>query len=65
MANWNTRSKKFTLIEDMIALSADASLPSQRELSSLFGVNRTFVREALSLLEAPGKTRTEPGRGSF
>ena len=66
MENWNTLSKKVaTRIEDMIALSTDAKLPSQRELSSLFGVSRTSVREALSLLEASGKLRTEPGRGSF
>ncbi len=66
MENWNTVSKKVaTRIEDMIAAQPDARLPSQRELSSLFGVSRTSVREALSLLEATGKLRTEPGRGSF
>ena len=66
MENWNTLSKRVaTRIEDMITLSADARLPSQRELSSLFGVSRTSVRETLSLLEASGKLRTEPGRGSF
>ena len=66
MENWNTLSKKVALrIEDMIASRSDARLPSQRELSSLFGVSRTSVREALSLLEASGKLRTEPGRGSF
>ena len=66
MENWNTLSKRVaTRIEDMIASQTDARLPSQRELSSLFGVSRTSVREALSLLEASGKLRTEPGRGSF
>jgi GntR family transcriptional regulator, transcriptional repressor for pyruvate dehydrogenase complex len=66
MENWNTLSKRVaTRIEDMIASRPDARLPSQRELSSLFGVSRTSVREALSLLEASGKLRTEPGRGSF
>ena len=66
MENWNTLSKKVAMrIEDMIASRSDARLPSQRELSSLFGVSRTSVREALSLLEASGKLRTEPGRGSF
>jgi GntR family transcriptional repressor for pyruvate dehydrogenase complex len=66
MQNWNSLSKKVaTRIEDMIASSEDARLPSQRELSSLFGVSRTSVREALTLLEASGKLRTEPGRGSF
>jgi GntR family transcriptional regulator, transcriptional repressor for pyruvate dehydrogenase complex len=52
-------------MEDMIATSENARLPSQRELSSLFKVSRTTVREALSLLEASGKLRTEPGRRSF
>lgn len=66
MENWNTLSKRVaTRIEDMIASRPDARLPSQRELSSSFGVSRTSVREALSLLEASGKLRTEPGRGSF
>jgi GntR family transcriptional regulator, transcriptional repressor for pyruvate dehydrogenase complex len=66
MENWNTVSKKVaTRIEDLIASRPDPRLPSQRELSSLFGVSRTSVREALSLLEASGKLRTEPGRGSF
>ena len=66
MQNWNSLSKKIaTRIEDMIATSEDARLPSQRELSSLFKVSRTTVREALSLLEASGKLRTEPGRRSF
>ncbi len=66
MNDWNTLSKRVAVrIEDMIASSDDAQLPSQRELSSLFGVSRTSVREALSLLEASGKLRTEPGRRSF
>jgi DNA-binding FadR family transcriptional regulator len=66
MENWNPLSKKVaTRIEAMVAAGDDARLPSQRELSSRFGVSRTSVREALSLLEASGKLRTEPGRGSF
>jgi GntR family transcriptional repressor for pyruvate dehydrogenase complex len=66
MQNWNSLSKKIAgRIEDMIATSENARLPSQRELSSLFKVSRTTVREALSLLEASGKLRTEPGRRSF
>ena len=66
MQNWNSLSKRVaTRIEDMISSSEDARLPSQRELSSLFGVSRTSVREALSLLEASGKLRTEPRRRSF
>ncbi len=66
MEDWTTVSKRVaTRIEGLIASRPDARLPSQRELSSLFGVSRTSVREALSLLEATGKLRTEPGRGSF
>lgn len=52
-----------------IAVSRDVGsngpLPSERKLSAMFGVSRTSVREALSILEASGKLRTEPGRGSF
>jgi GntR family transcriptional regulator, transcriptional repressor for pyruvate dehydrogenase complex len=66
MEDWTTVSKRVaTRIEGLIGSCPDARLPSQRELSSLFGVSRTSVREALSLLEATGKLRTEPGRGSF
>lgn len=66
MQNWNPLSKKVaSRIEELIAAGEDTRLPSQRELSSQFGVSRTSVREALSLLEASGKLRTEPGRGSF
>jgi GntR family transcriptional regulator, transcriptional repressor for pyruvate dehydrogenase complex len=55
-------------ISSMIAdgeLLAGAKLPSQRDLSQQFGVSRTSVREAISLLEASGTLRTEPGRGMF
>lgn len=66
MQNWNPLSRKIaTHIEDMIAASDDARLPSQRELSSRFKVSRTTVREALLLLEASGKLRTSPGRRSL
>jgi len=47
------------------ALATGSKLPSQRELSLRFGVSRTAVREAVSLLEASGTLRTEPGRGMF
>lgn len=55
-------------ISSMIAsaeLTAGSKLPSQRDLSLQFGVSRTAVREAISLLEASGTLRTEPGRGMF
>jgi GntR family transcriptional repressor for pyruvate dehydrogenase complex len=66
MQDWNSVSKKVaTQIEEMIASSKDDRLPSQRKLSTFFGVSRPSIREALSLLEASGKLRTEPSRGTF
>jgi GntR family transcriptional regulator, transcriptional repressor for pyruvate dehydrogenase complex len=66
MDDWNPLSKQIaTRIESLIDSSEDARLPSQRELSSLFEVSRTTVREALSLLQASGKLRTQPGRRSI
>jgi GntR family transcriptional regulator, transcriptional repressor for pyruvate dehydrogenase complex len=66
MQNWDPLSRKIaTLIEDMIAASDDARLPSQRELSSRFKVSRATIREALLLLEASGKLSTSPGRRSL
>jgi GntR family transcriptional repressor for pyruvate dehydrogenase complex len=46
-------------------LTVGAKLPSQRALSERFGASRTAIREAVSLLEASGTLRTEPGRGMF
>ncbi len=46
-------------------LSPGAKLPSQRELSTQFGVSRASLREAISHLEASGTLRTQPGRGTF
>jgi GntR family transcriptional regulator, transcriptional repressor for pyruvate dehydrogenase complex len=64
MEQWNPLSKRVAGRIERIATEGER-LPSQRELSQQFGVSRTSVREALSLLEASGKLRTEPGRGSF
>jgi GntR family transcriptional regulator, transcriptional repressor for pyruvate dehydrogenase complex len=55
-------------IESMISsgdLSRGTRLPSQRELSTDFGVSRASVREALLILEAAGTIKTEPGRGTY
>jgi len=55
-------------ISSMIAdgeLAMGTKLPSQRDLSQQFGVSRTSIREAISLLEASGTLRTQPGRGMF
>jgi GntR family transcriptional regulator len=40
-------------------------IPTEAEVSSLFGVSRSTVREALRLLERDGVIRTEHGRGRF
>ena len=42
-----------------------ACLPSQRELSQQFGVSRTSLREAISVLETLGLLSVRPGRGVF
>ena len=42
-----------------------AKLPSQRTLSSQFGVSRGSIREAINQLEATGTLRTQPGRGTY
>jgi GntR family uxuAB operon transcriptional repressor len=40
-------------------------LPTERSLADAFGVTRTMVRHALSLLEAQGQISREVGRGTF
>ena len=69
MNDWHPLSKTMARrIEEMLTAQAgdeETRLPSQRELSARFAVSRTSIREALSMLEASGKLRTEPGRGSF
>lgn len=40
-------------------------LPTERSLAAEFGVTRTMVRHALSLLEAQGRVSREVGRGTF
>lgn len=43
----------------------DGRLPTERELTDRFGVNRHTVRRALSALAETGMVRTEQGRGAF
>lgn len=40
-------------------------LPSENELSSIFNVSKTAVREAMSVLNANGIIETRPGSGIF
>jgi GntR family transcriptional regulator len=40
-------------------------LPSEAELGESYGVSRITVRQALAALEAEGRLRREPGRGTF
>lgn len=42
-------------------LAPGARLPSEQELSDIFGVSRAAVREALKILEGTGLTATRPG----
>ncbi len=69
LAKWNSLPKTIAKrIEEMVEEQqerSDSQIPSQRELASRFGVSRTSIREALSMLEVSGRLRIEPGRGSF
>jgi len=40
-------------------------LPSQRSLSDSLGISRASLREAVSMLEALGLVRSQPGKGVF
>jgi DNA-binding FadR family transcriptional regulator len=40
-------------------------LPNERNLAAEFGVTRTLVRHALTVLEAEGRVSREVGRGTF
>lgn len=41
------------------------TLPPQRELSESLGISRASLREAISMLEALGLVRSQPGKGVF
>ncbi|MEW6229845.1 MAG: GntR family transcriptional regulator [Bacillota bacterium] len=55
------------LRDDIISgrLSSEAKLPSEAELTRMFGVSRATVREALSALERDGLISKAQGKGTF
>ncbi|UOQ92381.1 FadR family transcriptional regulator [Halobacillus shinanisalinarum] len=58
----------FDRIKDLIQqkeLKPGDRLPTEKQLSEMFGVSRTPVREALSVLEASGLTVSKQGGGSI
>lgn len=64
------RDQAYTLLKDAIARTDIYSQRQtlrldERELMQAFGVSRTPVREALSILEQEGFVRTVPRRGIF
>ncbi len=54
--------KRFILVED---LREGDHLPSERQLSSAFGVSHRVIREALSVLVGEGIVDKQHGRGAF
>ncbi|MFG6121417.1 FadR/GntR family transcriptional regulator [Thalassobacillus sp. B23F22_16] len=56
------RIKEYIQNEDM---KPGDRLPTEKQLSEMFGVSRTPVREALSVLEASGLTVSKQGGGSI
>ncbi|MGM0396484.1 MAG: FadR/GntR family transcriptional regulator [Bacillota bacterium] len=53
-----------SLIEEEQLICGD-KLPSERELSTEFGLSRATVREAMSALEIMGLVEVKPGLGTF
>ncbi|HIY41127.1 MAG TPA: GntR family transcriptional regulator, partial [Candidatus Nocardiopsis merdipullorum] len=56
------------LLLDRIAaagLGVDDMVPSERELSNLYGLSRMTVRQTLDMLVAEGRLYRVPGKGTF
>ena len=69
-----TRAKKQPLYDQLVELlkekieneyEANTMLPSERELSDLYGLSRTTVRLALQELEKIGYIYRQHGKGTF
>jgi GntR family transcriptional regulator len=58
------RDRLLATIEER-GLRPGDQIPTEAEVTDLFGVSRSTVREALRLLERDGVVRTEHGRGRF
>lgn len=52
-------------LKKYIVENVPKKLPSERKISSMFGVTRTVVREAFRILEYEGIITIIPGKGSF
>lgn len=58
------RDRLLRLVDEQ-GLRPGDQLPTEAEVTALFGVSRSTVREALRLLERDGVVRTEHGKGRF
>lgn len=76
MQNWDIKKPKNSTLSDDIMdqltdlivqgkLKPGDRLPSERELSELFGVSRTSIREAIKGLSKVGLFRIIPGKGTY
>lgn len=76
MKNWDIERPKNSTLSDNIMdqltnlivqgkLKSGDRLPSERELSEMFGVSRTSIREAIKGLSKVGLFRIIPGKGTY